>query len=255
MLAGGVTTAPIPTLFNTGVSSNYPDGSPATLTADGANDQHYSIIAGVDGAISPFVTESGAYPFPSWSQDTTTSKWISPQATYAGNLQDAVGTYTYKTTFDLTGFNTNAVSISGQLVADNYVSAVRINGFDIGFSTQGQVGFAFKAFTLPAGHFVSGVNELEFDVINTVPDGGNPSGLRVELTGTVSLPQLTIIQSGTNIVFSWPTNYASGFALQTTANLSSGNWVTVTNPFTTIGTNDVVTNSISGNSGFFRLVQ
>jgi hypothetical protein len=133
ILAGRVTAAPIPTLFNTGVSANNSNGSPATLTADGANDQHYSIIAGVDGAISPFVTESGSYPFPYWSQDTATSKWISPRATYAGFLQDPVGNYTYRTTFDLTGFDTNTVSISGQLALDNDITAVRINGSDIGY--------------------------------------------------------------------------------------------------------------------------
>jgi hypothetical protein len=71
---------------------------------------------------------------------------------------------------------------------------------------------------------------------------------------SITGPPVTIIKSGANVIFSWPTN-AGGFALQTTTNLSSGNWVTVTNPFTTIGTNVVFTNIISGKSAFFRLVQ
>ena len=111
---------------------------------------------------------------------------------YAGFLQDPVGTYTYRTTFDLTGFDISTVSISGQLVADNYIAAIRINGFDIGFQTPGQVGFAFAPFSLPSGHYVSGVNTLEFIVYNTPPNGGNPSGLRVELSGTASTATATI---------------------------------------------------------------
>ena len=68
-------------------------------------------------------------------------------------------------------------------------------------------------------------------------------------------PVVTTGISGANkLIFSWPAVYSS-FTLQTTTNLSSGNWVTVTNPFTTIGSNIVVTNNISGNSGFFRLMQ
>jgi hypothetical protein len=72
---------------------------------------------------------------------------------------------------------------------------------------------------------------------------------------SITGPSVAVFKSGTNNIISWPTNYAAGFTLQTTTNLSSGNWVTVTNPFTIVGTNDVFTNIISGKSAFFRLVQ
>ena len=72
---------------------------------------------------------------------------------------------------------------------------------------------------------------------------------------SITGPRVAVFKSGTNNIISWPTNYAAGFTLQTTTNLSSGNWVTVTNPFTIVGTNVVFTNIISGKSAFFRLVQ
>jgi hypothetical protein len=59
---------------------------------------------------------------------------------------------------------------------------------------------------------------------------------------------------GNQLMLSWPALYSS-FALQTTTNLTTGNWITVTNPYITIGTNFVVTNNMAGNSGFYRLVQ
>jgi len=68
-------------------------------------------------------------------------------------------------------------------------------------------------------------------------------------------PVVKTVYAGTNkFILSWPA-WTTSFTLQTTTNLSSGNWVTVTNPFTTVGTNDVFTNIISGKSAFFRLVQ
>lgn len=72
---------------------------------------------------------------------------------------------------------------------------------------------------------------------------------------SITGPHVSVIKSGANDIILWPTNYAAGFTLQTTTNLAAGTWVTVTNPFTTVGTNIVFTNIISGKSAFFRLVQ
>ena len=184
VIPNGLIAYPITSLFNTGVSTNNANGSPLILTADGANDQHYSIIASPSGATAPFVTLSGLDPFPAWNENTTTSKWISLRATYPeGDDQDPVGSYTYKTTFDLAGIDMNTVVISGQLVADNYISEVRINGFSMAFTTEDNDEFYFSPITIPNGHYLAGINTLEFDVFNNVPNGGNPTGLRVELSG------------------------------------------------------------------------
>jgi hypothetical protein len=65
--------------------------------------------------------------------------------------------------------------------------------------------------------------------------------------GSVSLPQLTIIRSGTNVVLTWPTN-ATGFTLQSTTNLVSAIWSNISGQF-------AVTNPITGAQKFYRLTQ
>ncbi len=201
-------SAPIPTIFNTGVASNKPDGTPAALTAQMAHDQHYAIVSGIAGTISPFITSSSSVPY--WFPDSSTSQWISPKASYptSGFGIDPAGTYTYETTFDLTGFDLRTVVISGKVAADDYVAAIRINGFSIGFSGGSYNGFT--SFSLPRGHYVSGVNAIAFDVINHPPAGVNPSGFRAELTGTASLVsafQITSIvrTNFTDLLITWNT--------------------------------------------------
>jgi uncharacterized repeat protein (TIGR03803 family) len=73
-------------------------------------------------------------------------------------------------------------------------------------------------------------------------------------------PQLTIVPSGTNVILTWPTNYAgfnyTGFTLQTTTNLGPlAAWTTnLPSPVVVNGSN-AVTNPISGTKQFFRLGQ
>jgi hypothetical protein len=215
-----VNAAGIPSLFNTGVATNNANGTPATLTADGAPDAHYSIISGVDGAITPYVTVSGAYPFGIWAADTATSQWISPQMTYVGH-SDPVGTYTYETTFNLGGYNLNTVVISGAVVADNAITAIRINGFSIGYS-QTTSTYQLAPFTIPSGHYVSGVNTLEFDVYNAPSTGGDASGFRAQFTGYAANPLsggYTILISATDTSASVPQGI--GYATMTVGENSS----------------------------------
>ena len=200
-LALPLRAAPIPTLFNTGVATNNPDGTPGTLTAVGVADAHYTIIGGVGGELSPFVTGTGAYPFPPWELDSATSQWISPQATYAGFLRDRVGTYTYLTTFDLTGFDATTASVSGQVVADNSITSIRVNGHNIKYS-QTTSAFSLVPFSLPDDCYVSGVNTIEFNVYNRSNfSGGNPSGLRVELSGTAAASTVRDVGNFTLLFF------------------------------------------------------
>jgi hypothetical protein len=58
-------------------------------------------------------------------------------------------------------------------------------------------------------------------------------------------PQLAIIPSGTNVIVTWPTN-ETGFTLQSSTNLISPVWSSVSGQF-------AVTNPISGSQQFFRL--
>ncbi len=72
-------------------------------------------------------------------------------------------------------------------------------------------------------------------------------------------PQLTIIPSGPYVFLTWPTNYAgfdyTGFTLQSTTNLLSPVWTTVSPGPVVIGGQSVVVNTISGAGQFYRLSQ
>ena len=80
-------------------------------------------------------------------------------------------------------------------------------------------------------------------------------------TGTIFTlsftPQLTLVPSGSNLVFAWPTNYAgfdyTGYTLQSTADLSSSAaWSTSSAPVVVNG-QYAVTNPISGAEQFFQV--
>ena len=68
-------------------------------------------------------------------------------------------------------------------------------------------------------------------------------------------PLLRIQHSvNTNFVLSWTTNF-TGFTLETSTNLTTNSWVTVSPAPSLTGTNNVVTNAASGPTRFYRLRQ
>ena len=163
-------------IYGTGVTSQ------GTLAADGTVDSHYTITASADPGFpgpNALVVASNVFPIGPWLQDGPNSKWIAPQANQgAGN---AMGTYTYHMTFDLTGFNSAMATLTGQFAADNS-GVIKLNGIVVGPSapTYSQ----WTPFTINSG-FVAGVNTLDFVVTND-PPSVNPTGLRVDISGTVS---------------------------------------------------------------------
>ena len=68
----------------------------------------------------------------------------------------------------------------------------------------------------------------------------------------ISPPKLSILQSGTNVILTWPTN-ATGFTLQSITNIVSTNWSNVSPSPVTISGQYTVTNPISGTEKFYRL--
>jgi glucuronoarabinoxylan endo-1,4-beta-xylanase len=66
-------------------------------------------------------------------------------------------------------------------------------------------------------------------------------------------PLLNVSLTGANLMFSWP--LVSGFSLQSTTNLASGNWVTVSAVPQIVGTNWQVTLPATNAIQFFRLSQ
>ncbi len=166
---------PIPGLFNTGL-----DASGQALPA-GSMDPHYTLVESADaGAPGPaaFVVNEG-FPIPPWIGNSATSKWIAPTA--AQGTGNAAGDYTYRLTFSLDDFLPGTATITGQWTSDNGGPAILLNGAATGQSQSGNFG-AFSPFSITGG-FVAGTNTLDF-VVTNAGDSANPTGLRVELSGS-----------------------------------------------------------------------
>ena len=171
---------PIPGLYNTGIGDG---GSPLPATA---TDPHYQLVDSADPSNTgpdTFVLPDG-FPIPPWIANTSTSQWIAPDADQSpGSSQ---GDYTYRLTFDLNGFQPATATISGQWSSDNTGLQIRLNESDTGQSQGGGFG-ELHPFSIDSG-FQPGTNTLDF-VVNNAGDGANPTGLRVELSGTAE-PEL-----------------------------------------------------------------
>jgi hypothetical protein len=168
----------ITTLFNTGV-----DGTGAVLPHGTIGDPHYSLISVPGGTTATrIITSVGAFPIPPYIGDNTLSRWIGPNND--GDLNGPVGAYTYRTTFDLTGFVPSTTSITGGWTTDNNGLDILINGTSLGFTTGfSSFSSGFSALSITSG-FVAGINTLDFVVNN----GGGPTALRVEVSSATASP-------------------------------------------------------------------
>lgn len=168
MLAPPAGAVPL-VLFNTGVAT------PGVLAPDGSVDTHYSITASPAGPASAFVVPD----IPSaWIDNGPNSKWIAP---VGGNDDAAAGNYTYRTTFTIpAGFDPATAVITGQWSTDNNGTDILINGTSTSATTPFTAFTSFFSFSISSG-FVAGLNTLDFTLFNQ----SGPSGLRVELSGSV----------------------------------------------------------------------
>lgn len=152
-----VHAASISGLFNTGVNGTgnvLPSGSP---------DPHYTVVETGIPAVT-MTSIPGVY-----MPNGSTSSWIWQNASgWPTNV-----TRTFRTTFDLTGFNPNTASISGFWATDNFGLDILING--ISTSLTNSDFRSFTPFTISSG-FTNGVNVLDF----VVQDVGFSSGFRVD---------------------------------------------------------------------------
>lgn len=176
------------TTFNTGVG-----------LLEGDEDPHWRLAAGPVG---------GAYQGPQFGvvsvpderyapNEPGRSQWISiAKDLRPGALPNSV--FTFETEFDLTGFDLSTVMVAAQVLADNGVRAIRINGepatmkpWDDNEYGQSFTRNRFRLVDIQRG-FVPGVNKLEVDVWNGVykwsatpeksraDEDPNPMSLRVE---------------------------------------------------------------------------
>jgi hypothetical protein len=166
--------APIPGLFNTGVNNA---GVPL---ADDSLEQHYTLVSQPNSYSANVIRNSHGGPIPPWIPDDGVSAWISP----ADASTVALGTYDYRLTFDLLGTLPATASISGKWATDNS-GEILINGASTGNTSFDLT--SFTPFSITIG-FVAHLNTLDFVVDNTnCASFGcfNPSGVRVELTGSI----------------------------------------------------------------------
>jgi hypothetical protein len=174
--------ASINTVFNTGVDAT------GTPLADGTvGDPHYLLTSVPDGTTDLRVrTSIGGFPVPPWLGDDSISAWIGPNNDSI--VDGSVGAFDYRTTFNLTGFDSTTASLAGQWSVDNEGLNILINGVSTGITAAGPTGGdptasfeQWTPFSISSG-FVAGVNTVDFIVNN---DGG-PTGLRVEMTGSAT---------------------------------------------------------------------
>ncbi|MFO0157450.1 MAG: putative Ig domain-containing protein, partial [bacterium] len=176
-------------VFGTGVAAV------GALAAPGSVDPHYTLIASAEPSLpDPNAIIATSIPTDLWLSNGPNSQWIAPSAdqSYPGPVPcNAVGSYTYRTTFNLAGFNPATAVINGQWAVDNGLTSILINGASVPFSPPGSYS-GFSSFTISSG-FVAGGNTLDF----TISDSGCPNGFRAELTGTavITTPTAPVITS------------------------------------------------------------
>lgn len=188
VFAAPVAAAPITSLHSTG------------LGAAGAADPHYTLTsapAGSGYATAFVVNQNGSFPFDAyWAPGgyspagAPASGWIAPTANV--NTTHPDGYYTYRTTFDLTGFDPATATITGFVAADNGVRVYLNDGATPAAGMYASNGYTFTpaAFANQSlsitGGFRPGINTLDFVVSNEVQSSGNPTGLRVALSGSAA---------------------------------------------------------------------
>jgi hypothetical protein len=167
---------PLTDLFNTGVLTN------GTLAPGGTVDLHYSLVAAPGGFTTAFV--SSTIPT-TYQPNGPSSQWIGPDPNLA-QVFPGGPPYDYRTTFTIgAGLDPSTAMISGNIASDDSVE-VFLNGHDTGVGLPTFTS-ALTPFSLPTGQFFqAGTNTLDFMVSNS---GGGATGLRVEMTGSASVPE------------------------------------------------------------------
>ena len=186
-LAGSAQASVVTTLYNTGVDAF---GAPLS---NGAVELHYTLLSVPGGTSNVRVgTSANGFPIGPWLGDNSTSAWIGPDS--GSTLDGPVGDYTYRTTFDLTGFVPGTTVINGQWSMDNLGVDILINGVSISPSSTDFT--SWTGFTI-SSNFVSGINTLDFVINNQ----GGPTGLRVEMTGDAQAATSGVPEPGSFVLF------------------------------------------------------
>ncbi|MEN6451156.1 MAG: hypothetical protein ABFC96_11750 [Thermoguttaceae bacterium] len=176
-------------LFNTGIDLK-----------EGEEDPHWHLVARSDDPHfrpRPAVVTTTSLQ---WRNNAPyQSQWISLVGD-ASEVPDLNTVYTFRTTFTLSGMVPSTARIDGQLLVDNFVRAIRLNGHDIPPPEHDDdCCTVFRKFTMDR-EFIEGTNVLEIEVVNGSLDNAvksSPMGLRVELNGSAMSEPADIDQPAT----------------------------------------------------------
>jgi len=181
---GVLSPAAVTGLYNTGVDkvTNLP-------LADESAEQNYTLtydtVTGTPRYVSVGVFAVDEHS--AWVAPGSDAKWIGPKP-FDPYDSDAEGTYIYTLSFNIAANPAN-VTITGKWATDNS-GQIWLNGTDTGIARIGEYGYKdLVAFELPKALLQSGVNTLEFKVVNfSGGTTGNPTGLLVTDMGAVVVP-------------------------------------------------------------------
>lgn len=172
-LAAPMIAASITSLYNTGVNDT------GTVLSNGAVDTHYALIQVPSGSTTTVAMTSGWPVGNPYLGASSVSAWVGPN----NGRNDPAGYYVYRTTFDLTGFDYTTALITGRWATDNPGTKISLNNTDLSITSGSFT--TWSNFSISSG-FVSGLNTLDFWVNNGQQSSGNPTALRVEMTGTAT---------------------------------------------------------------------
>ena len=149
-------------IFSTGVNNS---GTPLSL---GAVDPHFVVAETGNRAVvlNPACD--------CWLANDATSQWVWLTSDYSQNIN---ATWTFRTTFDLAGFDPSTARIDGLVAVDNGLNGIKLNGHSV--PSPSAIFSSFSAFSITSG-FQSGINTLEFIAV----DIGIIAGFNVQLSGT-----------------------------------------------------------------------
>lgn len=169
-------TSAIAGLYNTGV-----DAANVSVVGVGDPDLHWTLGGG-----TAYVSgQNGVYPIGAWLAEDSTSRWLTPSPVAGATFDPTTdGTYRYNLSFSLSGYKHRSAVILGRFSADDE-TLVMLNGRTINGSVAGFT--SWTDFDSIGGKFRPGVNNLTFVVSNFAQASSNPTGLRVELSGTAKL--------------------------------------------------------------------
>lgn len=165
--------AAMPVIHSTGTDAS------GSLLPEGAVDPHWTITAkpGATGNF-PAIVQTAIAP-PAWFPNRSSSRWIGPQVN--AGLGDAPGSYTYRTSFDLTGFDPTKVQLRMQISVDDELVDIKLNNQSLGLKiNNGADAFRTSNGLQINNGFISGINTLEFMVFNQNAVN-NPTGIQAQI--------------------------------------------------------------------------